>query len=57
MCMLNSRKLAIKWSGPLIINRFVNNVMIEIKEMCVKNPRVYIMWLTLLSSGWQNQMA
>ena len=38
----NSRKLAIKWSGPLIINRFVNDTMIEIKEICVKKPRVYL---------------
>ena len=38
----NSRKLAIKWSGPLIINRFANNTMIETKEICVKKPRVYL---------------
>ena len=38
----NTRKLLIKWSGPLIINRFVNNMMIKIKEICVKKPRVYL---------------
>ena len=36
----NLRKLAIKWSGPLIINRFVNNTMIEIKEIHVKKSSV-----------------
>ena len=29
----NTRKLAIKWSGPLIINIFVNDTMIKIKEI------------------------
>ena len=31
-----------KWSGPLIINRFVNNTMIKIKEIHVKKPRVSV---------------
>ena len=39
--IINSRKLAIKWSSPLIINRFVNNQMIKIKEIHVKKPSVY----------------
>ena len=43
----NSRKLAIKWSSPLIINRFLNNT-IEIKEICVKKPRVYVAHRTKL---------
>ena len=38
----NSRKLAIKWSSPLIVNRFMNDTMIEIKEICVRKPRVYM---------------
>ena len=45
----NSRKLVIKWSGPLIINRFVNNRMIEIKEIRVKKLRVYMAHCTKLS--------
>ena len=44
----NSRKLAIKWSGPLIINRFVNITMMEIKEIHVKKPRVYVTHSTKL---------
>ena len=38
----NSMKLAIKWSGPLIINKFVNNTLIKIKEIHVKKLRVYM---------------
>ena len=50
----NSRKLAIKWSVPLIINRFVNNTMIEIKEVCVKKPRVYVAHRTKLRLAKRN---
>ena len=38
----NSRKLQIKWSGPLVITEVVNDAMIKIKELNVKNPRIYI---------------
>ena len=43
-----SRKLGIKWSGPLLINRFANNTIIEIKEICIKKPRVYVAHRTKL---------
>ena len=38
----NSRKLQIKWSGPLVITEVVNDAMIKIQELHVKNPRIYI---------------
>ena len=38
----NSRKLQIKWSGPLVITEVVNEAMIKIQELDVKNPRTYI---------------
>ena len=38
----NSRKLQIRWSGPLEITEVVNNAMVKIKELHVKNPRIYI---------------
>ena len=34
----NSRKLSIRWSGPLL-NKFINDTMIEVKEIGVKKPR------------------
>ena len=45
----NSRKLAIRWSGPLILNRILNENMIEVKEIRVKKPRVYVAHRTKLS--------
>ena len=38
----NTRKLQIKWSGPLVVMELVNNAMIKIQEIEVKNPRTYI---------------
>ena len=38
----NKRKLQIKWSGPLVVLELVNNAMIKIQEIEVKNPRTYI---------------
>ena len=38
----NSRKLQIKWSGPLVITEIVNDAMIKIKELNVNKPRVYL---------------
>ena len=37
----NSRKLTIRWSGPLVINKILNKRMIEVKEIRVKKPRLY----------------
>ena len=36
----NSRKLSIRWSGPLLINKILNAKMIEVKEIGVKKPRI-----------------
>ena len=38
----NSRKLAIRWSSPLIVNKLIKQTMIEVKEIRVKKPRVYV---------------
>ena len=38
----NSRKLQIKWRSPLVITEVVNEAMIKIQELDVKNPRTYI---------------
>ena len=38
----NSRKLQIRWSGPLEITEVVNEAMVKIKELHMKNPRIYI---------------
>ena len=38
----NTRKLQIKWSGPLVVIEVVNEAMIKIQELEVKNPRSYI---------------
>ena len=38
----NSRKLQIRWSGPLVVLELVNNAMIKIKEVDVNNPRTYV---------------
>ena len=38
----NSRKLQIKWSGPLVITEVVNDAMLRIQELNVKNARTYI---------------
>ena len=38
----NSRKLQIKWSGPLVTTEVVNKAMIKIQELHVKNPKTYI---------------
>ena len=34
----NSRKLAIRWSGILIIKKIINENMIEVQEIRVKKP-------------------
>ena len=38
----NSRKLQIKWSGPLVITEVVNDAMLRIQELNVKNARTFI---------------
>ena len=38
----NTRKQQIKWSGRLVVVELVNEAMIKIQEMDVKNPRTYI---------------
>ena len=50
----NSRKLAIKWSGPLIIEQFVNETMIRIREIRVKKPRSYVAHRTKLRLARRN---
>ena len=38
----DSRKLSVKWSGPLVIQEMINETMFRVKEIRVKSPRVYI---------------
>ena len=37
----DSRKLSVKWSGPLVIQERINETMFRVKEIRVKSPRVY----------------
>ena len=37
----NSRKLNIRWSGPLIIEELINETMVKVREIRVKKPRLY----------------
>ena len=39
----NTRKLQIKWSGPLVVleNEILNPAMLKIQEIGVRNPRIY----------------
>ena len=36
------RKLQLRWSGPVFVERIINNAMLELKEYDVKNPRTYV---------------
>ena len=38
----NSRKLQFTWSRPVEVTKIINNAMIQVKEMNVKNPRTYV---------------
>ena len=38
----NSRKLQLRWSGPLVIKDILNNNMIRVEEIRVKKPRIYV---------------
>jgi len=37
----NTRKLQLKWSGPVLVQRIINNAMLELREYGVRNPRTY----------------
>ena len=37
----NSRKLNIRWSGPLIMEELINETMVKVREIRVKKPRLY----------------
>ena len=37
----DSKKLCVKWSGPLFIDSIINETMIRVREIEVKSPRVY----------------
>ena len=50
----NSRKLSIRWSGPLLINKILNDTMIEVKEIGVKKPRIYVAHSTKLRLAKRN---
>ena len=50
----NSRKLAIRWSGPLIIKKIINENMIAVQEIRVKRPRFYVAHRTKLRLAKQN---
>ena len=38
----NSRKLQLRWSGPLVVKDILNNNMIREEEIRVKKPRIYV---------------
>ena len=38
----NSRKLQIKWSGPLKVVELITQTMVKGKEMNVNEPRTYL---------------
>ena len=44
----NSRKLQLRWSGPLVIKDILNNNMIRVEEIRVKKPRIYVAHRTKL---------
>ena len=37
-----TRKLQLKWSGPVLVERIINNAMLQLKEYDVRNPRTYV---------------
>ena len=37
----SSKKLSIRWSGPLCIEKFINKTMVQVREVRVKKPRLY----------------
>ena len=37
----SSKKLSIRWSGPLIIEKLINITMVQVREIRVKKPRLY----------------
>jgi len=38
----NTRKLQLKWSGPVLVQRIINDAMLELKEYDVRNTRTYV---------------
>ena len=38
----NTRKLQLSWSGPVLVQKIINDAMLELKEYDVRNPRTYI---------------
>ena len=44
----DSRKLSVKWSGPLVIDSIINETMFGVREFKVKSPRVYTVHRTKL---------
>ena len=38
----NTRKLQLRWSGPVLVQRIINDAMIELREYDVRNPRTYL---------------
>ena len=44
----NSRKLQLRWSGPLVIKDILNNNMSRVEEIQVKKPRIYVVHRTKL---------
>ena len=50
----NSRKVSIRWSGPLIIRKIINKNMIEVQEIRVKKPRFYVAHCTKLRLAKRN---
>ena len=50
----NSWKLAIRCSGPLIIVKIINENMIEVQEIQVKKPRIYVAHPTKLRLAKRN---
>ena len=52
--MTNLRKLSIRWPGPLLINKILNETMIEVREIGVKKQRIYVAHPTKLRLAKQN---
>ena len=50
----NSRKLQLRWSGPLWIKEILNENMIKVEEIRVKKPRIYLAHRTELRLAKQH---
>ena len=38
----NTRKLQLRWSGPVLVQKIINDAMLELREYDVRNPRTYV---------------